>query len=69
MSKKIKIIENIEDNSSIIFDIKNLIEESKMKVAFSINEEISNLYWKIGKCINDKILKNKRAQYVKVFGI
>jgi len=44
-------------------EIKNLIEESKQRVAISINAELSMLYWHIGKRIKKDILKDERAEY------
>jgi len=65
MSKKKKeTIIRIDD--SLITDIKQLIYESKQKVAIAINSTITILYWNIGKRINKDILKNKRADYGKV---
>jgi len=46
-------------------DIKTLIEQSRQNVALAVNAEISLLYWKVGKRINDEILGNERAEYGK----
>lgn len=51
--------------SSIFQDIRNIIQEARIKVAAAINSEISLLYWHIGKKIREKILKNKKAEYGK----
>jgi len=56
---------NQEINTNLIVEIKQLIEQSRQKVAVAINSEISMLYWHIGKRINSDILNNKRAEYGK----
>ena len=55
----------MEINTSLIAEIKQLIEQSRQKVAVAINSEISILYWHIGNRINSDILNNKRAEYGK----
>ena len=55
--------ENKEINTSLIAEIKQLIEQSRQKVAVAVNFEISLLYWHIGKRIHSDILNNKRAKY------
>ena len=54
-----------EINTNLIKEIKQLIEQSKQKVAVAVNSEISMLYWHIGKRISSDILNNKRAEYGK----
>ena len=55
----------MEINTSLIAEIKQLIEQSRQKVAIAVYSEISILYWHIGKRINSDILNNKRAEYGK----
>jgi predicted nuclease of restriction endonuclease-like (RecB) superfamily len=45
--------------------ISQLIAESKQQVAVAVNAEITLLYWKVGKRINEEILANERAEYGK----
>jgi predicted nuclease of restriction endonuclease-like (RecB) superfamily len=49
----------------ITTDIKLLIDQSRQNVAVTVNAEITLLYWKVGKRINEEILKNDRAEYGK----
>lgn len=49
----------------ITSDIKSLIEQSRQNAALAVNAEITLLYWKVGKRINDEILGNERAEYGK----
>jgi len=51
--------------TNLIVEIRQLIEQSRQKVAMAVNSEISMLYWHIGKRINSDILNNKRAKYGK----
>ncbi|MBU0559208.1 MAG: hypothetical protein KKD86_18585 [Bacteroidetes bacterium] len=45
----------IEKNITPLFgDIHNLIEESRQKVAVTVNSEITLLYWKIGKYLKEE---------------
>ncbi len=58
--------ENMLINTVLVTEIKQLIEQSRQKVAVVVNSEISLLYWNIGKKIKLDILNNKkRAEYGK----
>ncbi|MDL1974478.1 MAG: PDDEXK nuclease domain-containing protein [Deltaproteobacteria bacterium] len=52
-------------NAVLVTEIKQLIEQSRRKVAVAVNSEISMLYWHIGKRINSDVLNHKRAEYGK----
>ena len=49
----------------IATDVKQLIEQSRQNVAVTVNAEITLLYWKVGKRINEEVLGNNRAEYGK----
>jgi predicted nuclease of restriction endonuclease-like (RecB) superfamily len=51
--------------NSLLEDIKGLIDQSKQRVAMSVNAEMSLLFWHIGKRINQDILQDQRAEYGK----
>jgi predicted nuclease of restriction endonuclease-like (RecB) superfamily len=53
------------ENKNITSDIKLLIAQSRQNVALAVNAEITLLYWKVGKRINDEVLGNERAVYGK----
>ena len=55
----------INNLSPVASDIKQLIEQSKQNVALAVNAEITLLYWKIGRRINQELPKDKRAEYGK----
>ncbi|MCL1865956.1 MAG: PDDEXK nuclease domain-containing protein, partial [Oscillospiraceae bacterium] len=51
--------------TNLFNEISVLIEQSRRAVYKQSNSITVLLFWKIGKCINDDILKNKRADYGK----
>ena len=53
------------DSLQLGHDIKQLIEESRRNVAVAVNENISSLYWHIGRRLNSAILQDRRAEYGK----
>ncbi|MCF6270578.1 MAG: PDDEXK nuclease domain-containing protein [Melioribacteraceae bacterium] len=55
--------EKLQNNKSILSEINSLIIESKQQVVTTVNSVMSMLYWRIGKRINDEILKEKKANY------
>lgn len=53
-----------DSETSELFDIiKNLIEQSKNRVYKTVNTEMINLYWNIGKMIVEKQEGHNRAKY------
>ena len=58
----IGLSENLAQNN-LLSDIQQMIEESRSIVAVSVNSALTLLYWRIGKRINDEILRDKRADY------
>ncbi len=55
---------NLKSTKPDLFvEIKSLIEETRSKVAATVNSSLTLLYWHIGKRINDEVLKNERAEY------
>ena len=61
MSNSLKL----NDNSIILNSIIDLIDSTRQKVAVTVNQELTLLYWKIGKNINDDVLNKNRADYGK----
>ena len=62
MMNGIVAIDDTEVNELFI-KIKDLVNQSRNKVYKTINTEMINLYWNIGKMIVDKQSGNKRAKY------
>ena len=50
-------------STELIGDIRTLIEETRSAVAVTVNAGLTMLYWRIGKRVNEEILKGKRADY------
>ncbi len=44
-------------------DVKSLIDYSKSKISQTINQELTLLYWNIGKTIQTEILKFEKPEY------
>ena len=61
MSDKLQINEDLNLLNSIV----GLIDSARHKVATVVNQELTLLYWHIGKKINEDILYNERADYGK----
>lgn len=53
------------DAPKLLNSIVGLIDQTRHIVAKTVNQELTLLYWNIGKTINDDILKNDRADYGK----
>lgn len=52
-------------NTSLITDIKKLIDGARQRVAQSFNSELCSLYWQIGQRLQTEILNGERAEYGK----
>jgi predicted nuclease of restriction endonuclease-like (RecB) superfamily len=52
-------------DGALVQDIRELIEAARGKIASTVNATITLLYWRIGRRINQEILKDSRAQYGK----
>jgi hypothetical protein len=50
-------------NNELLTDIRRLIEEARVAVATTVNAGLTMLYWRVGKRINEEVLKGKRAEY------
>ncbi|MEI8248780.1 MAG: PDDEXK nuclease domain-containing protein [Lentisphaerota bacterium] len=47
----------------LLEDLRRMIEETRQGVAVTVNAALTTLYWRIGKRINEEILKGERAEY------
>ena len=47
----------------LLGDIRRMIEEARSAVAVTVNVGLTMLYWRIGKRINEDVLKGERAEY------
>jgi predicted nuclease of restriction endonuclease-like (RecB) superfamily len=59
-------METLSDiNGNLLNSIIGLIDTTRRDVAKTVNQELTLLYWNIGKSINEDILNNSRADYGK----
>lgn len=47
----------------LLEDLRRMIEETRQGVAATVNAALTMLYWRVGKRINEEILKGERAGY------
>lgn len=52
-------------SKSLIGDLRQIIEQARNRVAFTVNSELTMMYWHIGERINREVLDNQRADYGK----
>jgi hypothetical protein len=50
-------------DENLLNDIRNLVNETKSQMARALNQNMTLLYWHIGKRIQHEILKCERAEY------
>lgn len=55
----------LDKNKMLFKELVSLIEDGKRQLSFAANATITITYWRVGKSINDDVLKNKRAGYGK----
>lgn len=48
---------------NLLDDVVALIEQSKRRVALTVNCEVTLLYWRVGKAINQELLQEQRGEY------
>ena len=58
-------IDIIQSKEGLATDVRRMIEETRERVAQTVNAGITLLYWHIGKRIQTEILNNERAEYGK----
>ncbi|PAM94000.1 hypothetical protein B4N84_13015 [Flavobacterium sp. IR1] len=63
MADNTKIV-SISENK-LLYELSQLIEQSKHQVSIQANSAITILFWQVGNHINQDILENKRAEYAK----
>ena len=51
--------------ASLIGDLRQIIEQARKRVAFTVNSELTLMYWHIGERINREVLDNQCAEYGK----
>ncbi len=61
----LKKTEPVQPETSRVFleELRRMIEEARQSVAASVNTALTQVYWRVGKRINEEILKGRRAEY------
>lgn len=49
----------------LLMEIRQLIADARIRVAATVNAELTVLYWRIGKRLNTELLQGQRAEYGK----
>ena len=52
-------------DSTLVAEIKQLIQSAKQRAVVAVNAELTLLYWQVGKRIADEVLNGERAEYGK----
>ena len=58
-------MKTLEKSKNIFKKVATLIEDTRKKVAQTINDEMIILYWNVGKIVKEAIIKDHRAEYGK----
>ena len=56
--------QEIDNNlENLLYDVTDIIEQARYRVAVYVNSEASLMNWNVGKRIKEDVLFNKRADY------
>ena len=55
----------ISSSPPLLADVRLLINAARQRVASTVNTELTQLYWQIGKRVNSELLQGQRAEYGK----
>ena len=55
----------ISSSLPLLADVRLLINAARQRVASTVNAELTQLYWQIGKRVNSELLQGQRAEYGK----
>ncbi len=55
----------LPENELLLKNIRQLIEDTRAKVATTVNAGLTILYWRVGMLIRQELLKEERAEYGK----
>lgn len=63
MTQDKKHLPQSQEARELLHHVVALIEESKKQVALTVNREVTLLYWRIGRAINQELLQEQRGGY------
>jgi hypothetical protein len=55
----------IQSPAGLVADVRSMIDQTRERVARTVNAGMTLLYWRIGKRIQSEVLQNQRAEYGK----
>lgn len=55
----------MDSHSSLLAELRQLIDSARQRVAMTVNAELTLLYWQIGRRIHAEVLQGQRAEYGK----
>lgn len=55
----------MDSHSSLLAELRQLIDSARQRVAATVNAELTMLYWQIGRRIHAEVLQGQRAEYGK----
>lgn len=64
-TKKFNYLAQSASTSSLLWDLRQIVEQTRHRVAQKVNSELTMMYWHIGERINREVLENQRAEYGK----
>lgn len=64
-TKKFNYLAQSASTSSLLWDLQQIVEQTRHHVAQKVNSELTMMYWHIGERINREVLENQRAEYGK----
>lgn len=66
MKKNDIVPSNSTKFTPLVDDLRQIINQSRNRVAANVNAELTLMYWHIGERINREVLGNERAEYGKL---
>jgi len=55
----------ISASTPLLADVRQRIDSARQRVASTVNDELTQLYWQIGSRVSAELLKGQRAEYGK----
>src|SRR5258708_30587870 len=63
MTQRKKTVVSSPTPTTLLKDIRALIDAARSRAASAVNSELSMLYWRVGQRIHTRVLEGKRAEY------
>ncbi|RDV10358.1 DUF1016 domain-containing protein [Pontibacter diazotrophicus] len=63
MTQKKNHLPESREAKALFDNVAALIEQSRSRIALKVNSEVTLLYWRVGKTINQELLQEQRGEY------